>query len=66
MLFDFFFLFAACDKGYYKSAYNTTCVPCPENTKQDTEAATFCECKDGFFRADHEGVGVDCTGMILL
>ena len=58
-------LIVACQKGYYKSQQNSTCVPCPQNTKLDTEAADHCECEEGYFRASNEGVGVSCTGELL-
>ena len=52
----------ACKKGFYKSSKNTTCVQCPLNAISNEEAADHCECENGFYRADYEGIGVDCTG----
>ena len=59
------YLNVACRKGYYKSEQNSTCVPCPQNTKLDKEAADHCECEEGYFRAPNEGIGVSCTGKLL-
>ena len=55
----------ACQKGYYKSQQNSTCIPCPQNTKLDMEAADRCECEEDYFRASNEGIGVSCTGELL-
>ena len=41
-------------------------MPCPLNTKVDKEAADYCECAEGFFRAQNEGPGMACTGKLTL
>ena len=58
-------LFIACKKGFHKSPQNATCVPCPKNSKSDEEAADYCECIGGYYRAPNEGVGMHCTGKFL-
>ena len=46
----------ACPAGKYRSVSDTTCQQCPGNTMMDQEAATQCDCLDGYFRNDENRV----------
>ena len=50
------FYSSACPAGTYRSACDTTCQQCPGNTVMDQEAATQCECLDGYFRNNENRV----------
>ena len=55
----------ACDAGQYRSALNNSCVFCPGNSTS-TIAETECSCISGHYRAHYEGLGISCTGNIVL
>ena len=59
------FCFSACPTGEYRSVNDTTCQQCPGNTVMDKEAATQCECLDGYFRNDENRV-TDSRAQALL
>ena len=51
----------ACVAGEYRSAQNNSCVLCPRNSTS-VFAERECDCIIDHYRAEHEGIGVDCTG----
>ncbi|XP_074074445.1 ephrin type-A receptor 2 [Macrotis lagotis] len=52
----------ACLPGSFKSdASDSSCSPCPLNTVPSPEAATICECEEGFFRAPEDPSSMPCT-----
>ena len=38
------------------------CILCPENSNSTGVGALSCDCLDGYYRAEDEGVDTDCTG----
>ncbi|KAE8594740.1 hypothetical protein XENTR_v10019777 [Xenopus tropicalis] len=54
----------ACKPGFFKSeTSNGPCLPCPDHTEPTSQAATFCPCNDGFFRATSDSNSAPCTSF---
>ena len=50
-------------EGEYKSLQgNGECIVCPENSNSTDVGALSCDCLDGYYRAEDEGVDTECTG----
>ena len=50
-------------EGEYKSLQgNGECIVCPENSNSTGVGALSCDCLDGYYRAEDEGVDTECTG----
>ena len=49
-------------EGEYKSLQgNGECIVCPENSNSPDVGALSCDCLDGYYRAEREGVDTECT-----
>lgn len=56
--------FPACGQGHYKDIdANVECTACPANSVSHTPGATFCSCKEGFFRVKGDSMDQGCIGM---
>ncbi|XP_029471537.1 ephrin type-B receptor 3 isoform X2 [Rhinatrema bivittatum] len=54
----------ACGPGTFKSKQGEElCSLCPSNSLASTVAATFCTCRNGFFRADMDSADSMCTSV---
>ena len=49
-MWNFPYYYSACPAGQYRSEDNKTCQLCPANTVTHQEAASECECWNGYFR----------------
>ena len=57
-------LTVACMEGEYKhlQGVDDKCIVCPENSNSTDVGALSCDCLDGYYRAENEGVDTECTG----
>ncbi|XP_072330430.1 ephrin type-B receptor 3-like isoform X4 [Scyliorhinus torazame] len=54
----------ACGLGKFKSKQGQEpCSLCPSNSRINSEAATVCPCKNGFYRADSDLPEMGCTSV---
>ncbi|XP_067898366.1 ephrin type-B receptor 3-like isoform X4 [Heterodontus francisci] len=54
----------ACRQGTFKSKQGEEpCSLCPSNSRINSEAATICPCKNGFYRADSDQPEMGCTSV---
>ncbi|XP_038670952.1 ephrin type-B receptor 3-like isoform X4 [Scyliorhinus canicula] len=54
----------ACGLGKFKSKQGQEpCSLCPSNSRINSEAATICPCKNGFYRADSDLPEMGCTSV---
>ncbi|XP_078064020.1 ephrin type-B receptor 3b isoform X4 [Mustelus asterias] len=54
----------ACGLGKFKSKQGQEpCSLCPSNSRINSEAATICPCKNGFYRADSDQPEMGCTSV---
>ncbi|XP_060690775.1 ephrin type-B receptor 3-like isoform X1 [Hemiscyllium ocellatum] len=54
----------ACSPGTFKSKQgHEPCALCPSNSRVNSEAATICQCKNGFYRADSDQPEMGCTSV---
>lgn len=58
-----FLIYAACPSGTYKAKQgnDVSCIPCPLNSNS-SDGASYCVCKDEFYRSSDEDLGAPCTG----
>uniref|UniRef100_A0A3Q2E9G1 receptor protein-tyrosine kinase n=1 Tax=Cyprinodon variegatus TaxID=28743 RepID=A0A3Q2E9G1_CYPVA len=53
-----------CQPGFFKAEGTSgKCEPCPANTQSHNSGATYCPCKDGFFRAVTDPITGPCSGL---
>ena len=52
-----------CMEGEYKhlQGVDDKCIVCPENSNSTHVGALSCDCLDGYYRAEDEGVDTRCT-----
>lgn len=62
----FFYVFSACPQGTFKSSQGGgLCQQCPLNSRSTIEAATLCDCRNGYYRGDMDKPEDMCTSESL-
>ena len=57
----------ACNVGEYKRLQgDDECIVCPENSNSTGVGTLSCDCLDGYYRAENEGVDTDCTSECIM
>ena len=55
-------------EGEYKRLQDVDdeCIVCPENSNSTGVGALSCDCLDGYYRAENEGVDTECTSEYIM